>query len=195
MPLRPMHRVDQVVAVVGTVVSKTVASHLITVIAAAMATVIEMDTVGAARLELHDMTAVTNEEASPEAIENQSSPETEGMVEIETVTVTENEAIVTGMAAVDETMTLGRENDTTKVMGTMTREAKEGIKAHTTATTVSYNRNNGLSMGVAYVYGFPTFIYSTSRLSFNRTQRFVGGYLHLRLRLFESISSLLLVRG
>lgn len=50
------------------------------------------------------------------------------MVETETVTET---AIVTGMVvgAADETMIMDRENGTTKVMGMMIQEAKEGIKS------------------------------------------------------------------
>lgn len=54
----------------------------------------------------------------------------------ETEIETENEVIVTGMAAADEMTTLDRENDTTMVMAMMIHEAKEGIKVPGTASTV-----------------------------------------------------------
>jgi hypothetical protein len=144
--LHPMRLVDQVVPVVGTVVSQTAALHRTTAIAAAMAMLTERDIVQPARLEGHEMKAVTNEEASPEAIGNQSSLGTEAMVEIEIATATatgngnRGEAIGTGMAAAeaadDGTMILARGKDTMKVMDMMTREANEGIKSSSLHQTV-----------------------------------------------------------
>jgi hypothetical protein len=129
VPLPSMPPADQVVVVVGLVVVKrTGQPHLITPTVAETVMVIARHTAVAARPEPQGMTAVSRE-ALQEAIENQSSRETEAMAGIETVTETENVGIVTGMAEVDETMTTVRENDTTKVMDTMIREAKEGIKS------------------------------------------------------------------
>jgi hypothetical protein len=164
--LRPMRPVDQVVPVVGMVVNQTVALHRTTAIVAAMATLIGMDTVQPARLELHDRTAVTNEGASPEAIGNQSSLATEATVEIEivTATATENgngEAIGTGMAAADDgTMTLAREKDTMKVMAMMTREANEGIKSNSLHQSVRpqqqrHSSNGDNNVTIDFFGGYP----------------------------------------
>jgi len=195
--LRPMRPVDQVVPVVATVVNQTAALHRSTAIAAAMATLIERDTVEPVRLEGHDKTAVTNEEASPEAIENQSWLVTEAMVEIEIVTATvtgngKEEATGTGMAALadDGTMILARGKDTMKVMAMMTREANEGIKSsslHQTVRPQQQQHSRSIDNNVTNGF-FGGYLRCSSPLlaclfQHNTTQRFVGGYLHVRLRL------------
>lgn len=82
------------------------------------------------------------------------------MVVTATATGTESEAIVTGTAAAGETTTSDPENDTTMAMAMTTQEAKEGIKSQF-GTTVRW--------WVLVFPNFPTFIYSTSRLSFNKS--------------------------
>lgn len=160
MVLLPLMRpAVQAAAVAGLALNQMGHPHLITLIVAAMVTVIAMDTVEAIPVEAQGTTAATHEEeASPGAIANQSSLETEAMVETETVTPETKIVIVIGMlvvpTAADETRTTGRENDTMKVMGMMTREANEGIRSPsplpctaTTGLSSSKNTHKGLLVG------------------------------------------------
>jgi hypothetical protein len=205
--LRPTRPVAQVVVpVVGTEVNQTAALHQTTAIAAATATLIESHTVEPARrLEVRDKTAVTNGEASREAIENRSSLETEAMVEIVTATATATvtgngigAAIGIGMAAGDDgTMTLAQENVTTKVMAMMIREANEGIESTSLRQTVrqqqQHNQHGQQRNG--FLGGYYPRCYSiyTSRLSFSTQLNglsvgtymfvFVSSSLHLHHRL------------
>lgn len=95
------------------------------------------------------------------------------MVGTETASETKT-AIVTGMvvvaAAADETMTTGRENATTKVMGMTIREAKEGINQVlvTASTAVRDKAPNGLLVGASLCLR-PSqlpLLFSASRMSF-----------------------------
>ncbi len=121
------------------------------------------------------------------------------MVVIETVTETETEVIVTGMAAAGEMTTSDRENDTTMAMAMTIQEAKEGIKPqlllHRLCSQQQQQQQHGLLVGTCVSRTLdPSSIQLLACLS-TKASGFVGGYLRLRLRLFESISSLLLFRG
>jgi hypothetical protein len=125
----PMRQADQEVDVVGMAVHSRMVPLLIMATVAAMGTPIETAFVVAVPAEAPGMTIETHA-ARPEVIANLSSVVAiEGMVEIEIATGTGKE-IVIGMAAdqADEMTITARGKGTTKVMGMMTREAKEGIE-------------------------------------------------------------------
>jgi hypothetical protein len=130
------------------------------------------------------------------------------MVAIETETAETKIAIVTGMvaAAADEMMIMARENDTMKVMGTMTREAKEGTKARPCYQCINRASRKKHKTVCRWVPGcvhdssqpHPLTL-NTCRMSFETKNSTVCWWVHyvsvLVFDLLESISSLLLARG
>jgi hypothetical protein len=172
-----MHRVDQVVAAVGTEASPMVPVHLTMAIVAEMATVIGTAIVGAVLEEVRGMTAETHE-ALPEAIENRwLSPETEVTAEIGIATRTATES-VTGMAAAaaDEMMTMVRGNDTMKVMDMTTREAREGTKYSAVVSILPRSKKITVCRWVTTSSTFQLHL-RTSRLSqYGRNGLLVGTY-------------------
>lgn len=132
--LHQTHPAAQVVVVGDLEVSPMVLLNLTTLIVVAMAMVTEMAIEGEVLVAAQGMRAETPE-AVAEVIANPLPVETEDTVGIETEIEKGTETVTaTGMvvaaapAPAGETKTTDRENDTTKVMGMTTREAKGGTK-------------------------------------------------------------------
>lgn len=171
-----MHRVDQVVAAVGTEASPMVPVHLTMAIVAEMATVIGTAIVGAVLEEVRGMTAETHE-ALPEAIENRwLSPETEVTAQIGIATRTATESVTGMAAAADEMMTMVRGNDTMKVMDMTTREAREGTKYSAVVSILPRSKKITVCRWVTTSSTFQLHL-RTSRLSqYGRNGLLVGTY-------------------
>lgn len=166
--LHPTHQAVQVADAVDLPAKPMALLHPNTVTAVVMVIVIGMAIGAVAPPEAQGMTTEIREAESVAVTENPLPLETEDTVEIETETEKGIE-IVRGMAAAmavavavaaaaDETMTTAREKDTTKVMGTMTHEAKEDTESPSLSRQIFFpsldQKNSTVCLVGIYVFRF-----------------------------------------